>query len=47
MLDDEATSPTDIRLEKMVVIPNGIDVERFHPNIEARARIREEWGTVG
>jgi len=30
--------------EKMIVIPNGVDTERFRPNRETRRRIREEWG---
>jgi glycosyltransferase involved in cell wall biosynthesis len=30
--------------EKTVVIPNGIDTGRFHPNPRARDRIRREWG---
>jgi glycosyltransferase involved in cell wall biosynthesis len=30
--------------EKVVVIPNGIDTERFHPDLMARSRIRSEWG---
>lgn len=30
--------------EKTVVIPNGIDTERFYPNPMARDRIRKEWG---
>jgi len=29
---------------KMVVIPNGIDTDRFHPNSTARQIIRDEWG---
>jgi glycosyltransferase involved in cell wall biosynthesis len=33
--------------EKTVVIPNGIDTERFRPNPEARDRIRSEWGVDG
>ncbi len=28
----------------MVVIPNGIDAERFCPDPEARSQIRSEWG---
>ncbi len=32
---------------KMVVIPNGIDTDRFRPNQQARARIRAEWGVAG
>jgi glycosyltransferase involved in cell wall biosynthesis len=31
-------------LEKMIVIPNGIDVQRFRPNPEAGARVRRLWG---
>lgn len=30
--------------EKTVVIPNGIDTDRFYPNPMARGRIRKEWG---
>jgi glycosyltransferase involved in cell wall biosynthesis len=30
--------------DKMVVIPNGIDTERFKPDPEARTKIRLEWG---
>jgi glycosyltransferase involved in cell wall biosynthesis len=30
--------------EKVVVIPNGIDTEHFHPDLMARGRIRSEWG---
>ncbi|HAA32550.1 MAG TPA: group 1 glycosyl transferase, partial [Cyanobacteria bacterium UBA8553] len=29
---------------KAVVIPNGIDTERFKPDSEARVKIRSEWG---
>lgn len=30
--------------KKMVVIPNGIDTERFKPDLQARVRVRAEWG---
>ncbi|MCT7990059.1 glycosyltransferase [Laspinema olomoucense] len=30
--------------ERMMVIPNGIDLERFKPDAEARLRVRTEWG---
>jgi len=30
--------------KKMVVIPNGVDTETFHPDREARVRLRHEWG---
>jgi len=29
---------------KVVVIPNGIDTQRFHPDPEARHHVRSEWG---
>lgn len=29
-----------------MVIPNGIDTQRFQPNLEARVRIRREWGVA-
>ena len=32
--------------EKTVVIPNGIDTERFRPDSVARTRIRSEWGVT-
>ncbi|MFN6538010.1 MAG: glycosyltransferase [Nostoc sp. EkiNYC01] len=30
--------------DKMMVIPNGIDVELFHPDLEARTKVRRLWG---
>jgi glycosyltransferase involved in cell wall biosynthesis len=30
--------------EKIVVIPNGIDTQRFRPDPEARRHVRSEWG---
>jgi glycosyltransferase involved in cell wall biosynthesis len=30
--------------DKMVVIPNGIDVDRFHPDLVSRNRMRQAWG---
>lgn len=29
--------------ERMVVIPNGIDTERFSPNVDLRQSLRDEW----
>lgn len=31
-------------VERMTVIPNGIDTEHFQPDGEARRRVRAEWG---
>jgi len=33
--------------EKMLVIPNGIDTERFAPDAAARRRVRDEWQVSG
>lgn len=30
--------------DKMVVIPNGIDSDRFKPDLEAKVKVRSEWG---
>lgn len=30
--------------QKMVVIPNGVDVQRFRPDPDARSAVRQEWG---
>ena len=32
--------------ERMVVIPNGIDTERFRPDREAGLKVRAEWGVA-
>ncbi|MGZ5152298.1 MAG: glycosyltransferase [Burkholderiales bacterium] len=31
------------RADRMIVIPNGIDVQQFRPSAEARAEVRAEW----
>ncbi|HEX5322407.1 MAG TPA: glycosyltransferase, partial [Capsulimonadaceae bacterium] len=30
--------------ERVIVIPNGIDIDRFQPDSEGRRRFREQWG---
>lgn len=30
--------------KKMVVIPNGLDTERFQPDLQARVKVRSQWG---
>jgi glycosyltransferase involved in cell wall biosynthesis len=30
--------------ERVIVIPNGIDIDRFQPDRKGRARLRAEWG---
>jgi glycosyltransferase involved in cell wall biosynthesis len=32
--------------ERIIVIPNGVDVQRFRPDAEARRRLRSEWGVA-
>ena len=32
------------RCGKHVVIPNGIDIAHFRPDVDGRARVREKWG---
>ncbi len=32
--------------EKVLVIPNGVDLRRFRPDPEARRRLRREWGVT-
>lgn len=33
--------------QRMVIIPNGYDVSRFSPDVQARRHIREKWGIPG
>lgn len=30
--------------ERMLIIPNGIDVERFRPDVTSRSKVRRKWG---
>jgi glycosyltransferase involved in cell wall biosynthesis len=32
--------------QKMRVIPNGIDIERFKPDVDARTKVRLQWGVA-
>ena len=32
--------------ERMIVIPNGVDVDRFHPDAEGRHRVRKRWNVA-
>lgn len=32
--------------ERMIVVPNGIDTERFKPDVATRDRIRAQWGVA-
>lgn len=34
-------------MEKVVVVPNGIDVTRYQPDAGGRVRLRREWGIQG
>ena len=40
----ECASSRGFPRERMVVVPNGIDTERFKPDPDARRRVRERWG---
>ena len=48
---EEARRERGLAREKVVVIPNGVDLERFdparHPRAEARAWAGREWGLAG
>ena len=41
---EQARAQRDCDPEKLVVIPNGIRLERFHPDADARTEIRRELG---
>jgi glycosyltransferase involved in cell wall biosynthesis len=39
-----ARSHHEARADKLITIPNGVDLSRFHPDASARARVRSELG---
>ena len=46
-VDRRALIGAGLKAEKLVIIPNGVDLEQFRPDVQAGARIRAHWGWDG